>query len=248
MIYDVSLPLIIILSIFGIIVILARKIPDISLEAETKKDWFSEQAKKQHRTTVLFCKVLSILEKTLRQLRIHILKLDAKIFSLIQYLREKSAKKLDELNKLSYKSFSPSIEKKINKPKLEVKLQPVSNVKLPDIKKMVIPAEPVQTEPATKVASQSKTSKILEYPNKISIKFQFKVEERKLLHIIASNPKNAENYKKLGMLYYNYNNFLDAEAAFSEYLKLNPADNEIKEMNKRLVLKNQKKNMVLGEV
>lgn len=238
MIYDVSLPLIIIVSIFGIIIILARKIPDISLEAEVKKDWFSEQAKKQHRTTVLFCKALSILEKTLRQLRIHILKLDAKIFSLIQYLRDKSAKKLEEINKLSYKSFAPSIEKKVSRSKPEVKIHAVSNAESPEIKKVEAPVISTQIEPTINISSALKSNKILEYPNKISIKFQFKVEERKLLHIIAKNPKNAENYKKLGMLYYKHDNFLDAEAAFNEYLKLNSSDSEIREIIKKLSLIN----------
>lgn len=253
MIYDVFLPFIIIFSIFSIIIILARKIPDISLEAEPKKDWLSEQAKKQHRATVLFCRALSIFEKTLRQLRIHILKLDAKIFKLIQYLRDKSAKKLEEINKLSYKSFAPSAEKKVNKPKPTIKPQAVSAPQTvakphaaikPQIaekvaEKDVLSAVSVKAKPAASSSVLARNMDILGYPSKISVKFQFKIEERKLLHIIAKNPKVAENYKKLGMLYYKNENFLDAEAAFNEYLKLNYSDAEVKELVKKIALENQ---------
>ncbi|MBU3925271.1 hypothetical protein KKB43_01260 [Patescibacteria group bacterium] len=233
MIYDVFLPFIIIFSIFSIIIILARKIPDISLEAEAKKDWLSEEAKKQHKATVLFCKALSILEKTLRQLRIHILKLDAKIFGLIQYLRDKSAKKLEEINKLSHKSFTPIIDKKARK--FESQAKPQSGGK------DILPAVSVHSAPLADSSSAPKSIKTHGHPNKIFIKFQFKVEEKKLLHIIAKNPKNAENYKKLGMLYYKNENLLDAEAAFTEYLKLNPSDNQAKEILKKVALKNQGK-------
>jgi len=233
MIYDVFLPFVIIFSIFSIIIILARKIPDISLESEVKKDWLSEEAKKQHIATVLFCRALLILEKTLRQLRIHILKLDAKIFSLIQYLREKSAKKLEEINRLSYKSFTPLAKEKANK------LQPQTKPLI--VKNDILPVFPVQAKSAANFSSAPKIVKISGNANKISVKVQFKVEERKLLQIIAKNPKNAENYKKLGMLYYNNENLLDAEAAFIEYLKLNPSDNEISELLKKIVVKNQGK-------
>lgn len=239
MIYDVFLPFIIIFSIFSIIIILARKIPDISLEAEVKKDWLSEEAKKQHKATVLFCKALSILEKTLRQLRIHILKLDSKIFGLIQYLRDKSAKKLEEINKLSYKSFTPIIDKKARKLEFQAKSQSGG--------KDILPAVPVQSALLVDSSSAPKSIKMPGHPNKISIKFQFKVEEKKLLHIIAKNPKNAENYKKLGMLYCKNENLLDAEAAFTEYLKLNPSDNQAKEILKKVAVKNKnKKDAVLN--
>lgn len=267
MIYDISLPFIIIFSIFSIIIILARKIPDISLEAEVKKDLLGEQAKKQHRMTVLFCKALSILEKTLRQLRIHILKLDAKIFGLIQYLREKSAKKLEEINKLSYKSFTPAIQKKTDKSQLKSQLQAetpaweTTNAQIqPETKIETQPEIKIQTvqavenkkdilsdDPEFKIAQKMKSSpkmkiiKTIRQLSKISTKFQFNIEERKLLHIIAKNPKNAENYKKLGMLYYENENFSDAEAAFNEYLKLNPSDFQVRETVKEIVIKNQGK-------
>ncbi|MDP3057305.1 MAG: hypothetical protein Q8N37_02155 [bacterium] len=240
MIYDVFLPFIIIFSIFSIIIILARKIPDISLETEPKKDWLSEKAKKQHRTTVIFCRALSISEKTLRQLRIHILKLDAKIFSLIQYLRKKSAKKLEDLNTLSYKTFTPAVEKKADKPQFSPK--PAVQV----VERDILPVAPAQAAPLVVKTSvppknTSKTDKALGYANKISAKLQYKIEERKLLHIIAKSPKNAENYKKLGMLYYKNENYLDTEAAFIEYLKLNPSDGEIRKIMEKVAHKNREK-------
>lgn len=235
MIYDVFLPFIIIFSIFSIIIILARKIPGISLEIEAKKDRLDEEAKKQHKTTILFCRALLILEKTLRQLRIHILKLDAKMFSLIQYLRDKSAKKLEEINKLSYKSFAPMIEKKANKAFFRVKSR--------SVEKNITPSAPVQPKLFTDSLFAPKASKPVEYSDKISIKSQFGIDERKLLHVIAKNPKNAENYKKLGMLYLKNENSLDAEAAFNEYLKLNPSDNQIKEAVKNIAVENQGKKL-----
>lgn len=231
MIYEVSLPLIIILSIVSIIIILARKIPDISLEAEVKKDWLNEEVKKQHRATVLFCHALVILEKTLRQLRIHILKLDVKIFSLIEYLREKSAKRLNEINKLTHKSFAPIMEKKVNKFYSAAKSQGVG--------REITSAPSAQARPVINFLPAVKSIKIPEQSEKVLIKTQFNIEERKLLHIIAKNPKNAENYKKLGALYFKNDNLIDAEAAFDEYLKLNPSDNQIREILEKIVLLNK---------
>lgn len=263
MIYDVFLPFIIIFSIFSIIIILARKIPDISLETETKKDWLAEEAKKQHRATVLFCAALSILEKTLRQLRIHILKLDAKIFTLIQYLREKSAKKLEEINKFSYKSFTPAAAKKADKLQFLIKPQPKEKLQAVEkpqpsenfrtIEKEIFKAASVKPAVAMlpaamkgeKAPNQTASSDIIKAPRqrgKFQVKYQFKEEERKLLHIIAGNPKNAENYKKLGAIYCENENFLDAEAAFNEYLKLNPSDSKIRETLKKIIRKNKNQN------
>lgn len=188
MIYDVFLPFLIIFSIFSIIIILARKIPDISL----KEDISGASRKKgqaPHFPTLLLCFGLSSFEKILRQIRIHLLKFDTKIFSLIEYLRKESAKKLEDVNKLAHKSIA-------------------------------------------KTALEDNA-------HKISRKLQFKIEERKLLHTISRNPKEAENYKKLGFLYLENKNILDAEASFAEYLKLNPSDSEVLELMEKMGLKKE---------
>jgi tetratricopeptide (TPR) repeat protein len=189
MIYDVFLPFLIIFSIFSIIIILARKIPHISLDENVVSETADKKEPKPHRLTALFCFALSSSEKILRQVRIHILKFDAKIFSLIEYLRKESAKKLEEVNSLAHKNIA-------------------------------------------KTAVKNKA-------DKISRKLQFKIEERKLLHIIARNPKVAENYKKLGLLYFQNENFTDAEASFSEYLKINPVDAETRELMEKMGLKKE---------
>ncbi len=231
MTYDVFLPFLIIFSIFSIIIILVRKIPEISLEEEKKSDRIAEEEnKKQRRMTVLFCKALSFSEKTLRQIRIRILKLDAKIFSLIQYLRKKSADKLDEINKLSHKTFSSSVPKKSDSA-VEDKAGKKNEAE-PDDK----PPQKSRNFLARKIAPA-----IEKKANKISLKLQYKIEERKLIHIIAKNPKNAENYKKLGMLYHKNQNLADAEAAFGEYLKINPSDIQTREMLKKVISENQGK-------
>lgn len=103
MIYDIFLPFLIIFSIFSIIIILGKKIPQISLDNEA-----SGGTEKPGGLTGLVCLCLATSEKILRQLRIHILKLDTRIFSLIEYLRKESAKKIDEVNKLSYKKIAKS--------------------------------------------------------------------------------------------------------------------------------------------
>lgn len=190
MIYNIFLPFLIIFSIFVIIIILARKIPEISLENEAGEKRSKESGKKQLALTSLFCFILSAFEKILRQIRIHILKLDAKIFSCIEYLRRESAKKIKEVNKFSYKNIA-------------------------------------------RLAIEDKA-------DKISLKFQFKIEEIKLLHTIAGSPKNAANYKKLGDLYLKNNNLKDAEASFGEYLKLNPEDKEAEKVLSEVKEKNAK--------
>lgn len=188
MIYDIFLPSLIIFSIFAIIIILAKKIPEISLENEAGEKPAEETKKKQSFFTSLFFSILSALEKILRQIRIHILKLDTKIFSCIEYLRRESSKKIKEVNDFSYKNITRSA--------------------------------------------------IEDNANKISLKFQFKLEETKLLHTIAKFPKNAENYKKLGYLYLKNNNFTDAAASLEEYLKLKPEDKEAEKILSEIKEKN----------
>lgn len=191
MIYDVFLPGLIILSIFGIIIILARKIPDISLEQDTVAE-VAQAGPKPHLLTSLFCFALASSEKVLRQIRVHILKLDTKIFSLIEYLRKESAKKLDDVNKLARSSNN--------------------------IAKTVVEDNAIR----------------------ISNKLQYKMEERRLLHTIARNPKLPENYKKLALLYMKNSNLNDAEAAFAEYIKLNPEDGEARKIIDGMGLKKGK--------
>lgn len=190
MIYDIFLPSLIIFSIFAIIIILARKIPEISLENSSVEKQSKAIDKKHSYLASLLFFALSVLEKILRQIRIHILKLDTKIFSCIEYLRRESAKKIKKVNEISYKNITRSA--------------------------------------------------IEDNASKISLKFQFKIEETKLLHTIARFPKNAGNYKKLGELYLKNNNFIDAAASFEEYLKLNPEDKEADEVLKGLREKNTK--------
>ena len=180
MIYDIFLPSLILFSIFAIIIILAKKIPEISLENEAGEKQAKEPEAKHSFFTSLFFAALSALEKILRQIRIHILKLDTKIYSCIEFLRRESSKKIKEVNNFSYKNI-------------------------------------------TKSAIEGNA-------NKISLKFQFKLEETKLLHTIAKYPKNADNYKKLGELYLKNNNFVDAAASMEEYLKLKPEDKEVEKI------------------
>lgn len=191
MIYDVFLPFLIIFSIFSIIIILARKIPDISFEDEVSAA-AGKKGQTPHFLTVLLCFGLSSSEKILRQIRIHILKFDTKIFSLIEYLRKESAKKLEDVNKLARKN--------------------IAKTALEDMEGNA---------------------------HKISRKLQSKIEERKLLHTIARNPKDAENYKKLGFLYLKNKNIYDAEASFTEYLKLNPNDPEVRGLVEKMGLKKE---------
>jgi len=188
MIYDIFLPFLIIFSIFSIIIILARKIPHISLEQDAAAE-AGQAGLKPYILTSLFCFALASSEKALRRIRIHILKLDTKIFSLIEYLRKESAKKLEDVNKLTHKNI------------------------------------------ARKTLGDN--------AHKISRKLQFKIEEKKLLHAIARNPKNAENYKKLGLLYLENKNMPDAEASFAEYLKLNPDDSEVRGLKEKMGLKKE---------
>ncbi len=190
MIYDIFLPFLIIFSIFTIIIILAKKIPEISFKNETMEKQTKKSQDKHSIAPSIFFAVLSASEKILRQIRIHILKLDTKIFSCIEYLRKESSKKLKEVNNFSYKNI-------------------------------------------TKSAIEDNTAKI-------SLKFQFKIEETKLLHIIARFPKIADNYKRLSELYIKNNNFIDAIASMEEYLKLNPEDKEMENVLSEAKEKNAK--------
>ncbi|MBU3965476.1 hypothetical protein KKG29_03330 [Patescibacteria group bacterium] len=164
--YDAVLSALIILSFFGIIIILIRKIPEISSgywRDKALSDALAGEKGKSSKMKNLLFLILIKLEKFLRQIRIYILKLDGKTFAWIEHLRKKS-------------------------------------------------------------------SEITNNANKISLKLHFKIEESRLLNMVARNPKNPENYKKLGLLYFQNKNFKDAGESLKEYLKLNPGDDEIKKI------------------
>ncbi|MDD5590168.1 MAG: tetratricopeptide repeat protein [Candidatus Portnoybacteria bacterium] len=52
-------------------------------------------------------------------------------------------------------------------------------------------------------------------------------EERKLIDLIARNPRDAEAYRKLGFLYCGEENKEDARNCFKQVIKINPGDSEV---------------------
>jgi Flp pilus assembly protein TadD len=52
-------------------------------------------------------------------------------------------------------------------------------------------------------------------------------EERKLIDLIARNPRDAEAYRKLGFLYCQEGNREDARNCFKQVIKINPSDSEV---------------------
>lgn len=164
--YEKVLLVLITLSFFGIIIILIRKIPEISSghwQSKEQSGSIGDKKVNTQKANNLLYFILVKLEKFLRQVRIYILKLDGKTFAWIEHLRQKS-------------------------------------------------------------------SEITDSANKIPLKLHFKIEEGRLLNMIAGNPKNPENYKKLGLLYFQNKNFKDAGESLKECLKLNPDDEEVKKI------------------
>jgi len=159
-------------------------------------------------------------EKTLRKLRLLLLKIDNVFVKLIGSSREKTQiwtvrsrawmeqhrlkkiKKLEVLEKLDQAEIIETIQKA----KEDVKNGNGKNEKKPEISK------PELSEEELKYA-----------------------EETSCIDMIARDPRNIEAYRRLGFLYCEQGNKEDAKNCFKQVLKLNPDDLEVISKMKDLV-------------
>jgi len=218
------------LSLVGVAVIIFRKIP-LLLKLPAKPQEGQEQV---YLLKALFQRIILRLrglryshyqpalaawfEKTLRKLRLSLLKIDNLFLKLIGSSREKTQiwtvrsrawmeqhrlKKIQKLKVLE-KLDQAEIFETIQKAKEEVKNG--KGEKKPAVEKVILSEEELRQN-----------------------------EERNCIDMIARDPRSVEAYKRLGFLYCEQGNKEDAKNCFRQVLKLNPDDLEVISKMKELV-------------
>ena len=238
MLYSIIPPIILVLSIVGLIIFLTKRSHRFS-QIETTSDFLSEienengQGVGAGKTFLGSLKnfFISLLEKITRKTRLMFLKLENSFKKFSDYLRSKkktevtfSEETKEESEEISEpKEADPVIEKVINydlkKTKKEKKFGFLKN------------KEEKKEEEEEKVFRPIISDKVVSPRNKTEIKDRL---EDLLIERIAINPKDIEAYERLGEYYMEIGNHTHAKECFKQVLKLDPGNRSIKYRMRRL--------------
>jgi tetratricopeptide (TPR) repeat protein len=252
MLYSILPPIVVVLSLVGIIVFLVKKFSKIkeacqndAIENQEKENFGNEvsfENKNIEKKAGIWKKIegffLVILEKTIRRLKTLFLKLEVKSGTLSGKIRMRRNREnsLDKENIFPDKQEEKILEKVIGyKTQKNFKETAVSENKQSleagsvknnwsDKKKKVLVEEEKIVEPMI--------SKNVTLP-KTSLKTKNKLEEL-LIERVATNPKDIEAYERLGEYYMEIENYNDAKECFKQVMKLNPLDRNVKYKIRRL--------------
>jgi len=218
------------LSLVGVAVIILKKIP-VLLKLPVKPPEGQEQSfllKAVAQKIILRLKGLRYssyqpalaawFEKTLRKLRLLLLKIDNLFLKLIGTSREKT-----QIWTVRSRAWMEQHRlKKIKKLEVLEKLDQ---------------AEIIETiQKAKEDVKNGKKEKKTEVPKPELSEEELKhAEERNCIDMIARDPRNVEAYRCLGFLYCEQGNKEDAKNCFKQVLKLNPDDLEVISKMKELV-------------
>jgi len=246
-------------GLLGIVLMIARKIPLLVKLGEIVSPP-STPLGERIRTRIKGIKystyrplVLDRLEKSLRKLRVVILKIDNFFISLIKYARERSQiwkirsgawiehsrmkkkEKLQVLETLDKVQVSQQLEKitkevakeedRALKEKIEEKIETLTNGN-----------GHAAVEPVAEIGEASENALV----NSETVA-PVSEEEKKYIDMIAANPKDGQAYRGLGFIYLNQKNYSDARACFRRALKLDPQDEEVRvKLNEKKGLRSKK--------
>lgn len=218
------------LSLFGIGIIVLRKIPVLLKLPTTPPDG----QKPTFFLKVLFQKIglrikglryssyqpalSSWFEKTLRKLRLSILKIDNIFVGLIDRSREKS-----QIWTVRSRAWMEQHRlKKIQK------LQVLEKLDQAEIMETIQKAK-------KEIKEEEKNQKPVQSPEPLAQEDRKVLEEKYCIDLIAKDPRSIDAYRRLGFLYLEQGNKEDAKNCFKQVLKLNPDDLEVVSKMKELM-------------
>ena len=210
--YTIIPPVLIVISLVGIIVFLVKKAPEVAkLDREDEKNkegvaisrksiWSILRKKNNEEHRDLNHKTLLFLEKTTKKLKVFFLKMENMFTDWGESIRNKRKAREEEhvvraLELIKENKFSKEIEKS----------EVLENTKM----------EEKEEESEPKIEKKDILEKIL-------------VER------IATNPKDIEAYERLGEYYFEIENWNYAKECFKQVLKLNPRNIGIRSKMRRL--------------
>lgn len=198
--------LLIVISLSGIVVIVARKLPRLKglgfeppeAGSDIFSDFFPEAVSvvKKVKIRGLWRQLLVEAEKLIRRFRVIFLKVDRVSDAMI--------KKIRRIHKKSVKNDAGLV-----------------------IKEETIEGE-AKVEDAVLISSISPISNIGKVQEETGSEDGLKKRERELIIKIAQNPKDSGLYEKLGDLYYKMGDFGDAKESYETSLKIDPGNENVK--------------------
>lgn len=232
MLYSIIPPILVVLSLVGIIVFLVKKAPDVSqLGVERRTLNFGEidlrepgilgrSAKKLKETNWGSGKnvVLAVLEKIMKTLRFIFLRLGV-LFSR-GWVNLKNRRKKEPPKDAGVKSNESTTEDDRIIEKIESYIP----------EKKIIIKKASENLKIEKVVIEPMISKHVAKP-RVEIKDRL---EELLVERIAANPKDIEAYQRLGQYYMEIENYEYAKECFKQIVKLNPMDRNAKYTMKKL--------------
>ncbi len=219
---------IIVLAGFGLGYVFFKKIPvilELPKEPETilPKERLHKKAVTAARDIFLAARhrlwgpiLLSWFEKRLRQLRIGFMKIDNLIISIINRSHDKS-----QTWKVRTKAWGEQRRlQKMEKLKVLEKLDKVEFLEM---------LGESQNE-ASAGGKEGVVETVEEGEGEVNGKMAQLQEEKELINKIAKNPKDKEAYLSLGEFYLERSNLEDAEASFTQVLKLDPENEKARKL------------------
>ena len=281
MTFDLIPQIIIIISTGIIIVILGRNIPKVknlneeNLFFEKKEDkkekekfFYLYSRMKKRISKEEYKKKIDLmwiwLEKVLRKTRISFLKIDNKIISLLDKLREKHVEteidKSEETDNIN--EYEDARKKEVEENQIKEKdefwagiqekkddkfLQKETDIAESELQKSEF-SENIDSDEIAEIVNEDKQEKII---NNISEKEDAKGKEKEYIEMILKNPINIKAYWKLGIVYSRRKNYKDAISCFRQITKIDPtytkAKKKITDLMERMKDKKENKKKVKEE-
>lgn len=233
MLYTLIPPILVIISLIGIIIFLLKKAHQVagisSLEKNSSSIGSSEggllPGKNGNGETRLGNKIktvsLAFLEKVIRKIRVIFLRLENTFTFWSEALKEKRKRRLAETDNDQSRKKEEDVIEKISNYSPEKRS---FNDRIFRRKEILSGGEEKTIRPLIKDG--------YEKPNvRVEIKNQL---EKLLIERIASNPKDTEAYERLGEYYFEIGNYNHSKECYKQVMKLNPRNIGVRSRMKKL--------------
>ncbi|MFZ2193386.1 MAG: tetratricopeptide repeat protein [Candidatus Moraniibacteriota bacterium] len=226
MLYSIIPPLLLLLSVIGIILFLVKKTPDIN-RLEKKEENLALSKNKQQDADEKKSKFISkinqvalvVLEKAIRRFRLLFLKLENSFKLLGDSIRRKRNGKTEE------KMNAVASEEKERLDGVFEKAEKYAPEKKELRERMFLRRKNYQEESEEKFFRPIVSDRVVVPKRMREVKGRL---EELLIERIAINPKDIEAYERLGEYYLEIKNLEHAKECFKQILRLNPLNSNIK--------------------
>ena len=243
MLYSIIPPILIIISLIGIILLLMKKSSEVSrlpkdVLAEYEKNDQQEDAVKQKNGFLGKFKwagiknfLLLVLEKIVRKFRMFFLKLESKFDAWSKNIRNRKEGRKQEAEKAFVPEKDGDIMEKLSKYEFKNYDEPTF------VRNKQSSEEVSQNEVATQENAIEENESLVVSRNVSRAKKPKEMKDRLeelLIERIAINPKDTEAYERLGEYYMEIQSWTDAKECFKQVIKLDPKNRNVRYKIRRL--------------